>query len=227
MQNKKAVRIICFFLLLFAFPLCVSGIPTFLLVACGIRDIGTVTETYDLSDYGKFDGITVSAKDYVQSEFHRFFPLTIPSSFQNVRYHFATTNYGDAYEINLEFTIPDEEEFAAYVDTVAKKEDYHVFPYDESYLECFIGKNYMSFFSVDGVTKDFVEDGLTFNWVDHASIKRILIDPEQRTVIIVYLEAHSTLFASETLRLDYFLRRFHIDPRQYAADYGDGWERTS
>ena len=222
--EKKVTR--CFLIFLALLPI-VFGIVAFLRVACGSGSMGKVTESFDLADYGKFDGITPSAKDYVQKEFQRYFPQMIPSSYENVHYHFATTDYGSAYEINLEFTIPNEEEFAAYMETVAPKEAFHAFLYDESYLEYFIGKNYMSFFSVDGVTKDFVEDGLTFNWIDHASIKRILIDPEQRTVIIVYLEAHSTLFASETLRLDYFLRRFHIDPRQYAADYGDGWERTS
>ena len=128
MKNKKRLRIICVFLLLY----------TFLLSACGISDLGKVTETFDLSDYGKFDGITPSAKDYVQKEFQRYFPQTIPSTYENVHYHFATTDYGSACEINLEFTIPNEEEFAAYMETVAPKEAFHAFLYDESYLEYFI-----------------------------------------------------------------------------------------
>ena len=50
-----------------------------------------------------------------------------PSTYENVHYHFATTDYGSACEINLEFTIPDEEDFAAYMETVAPKEAFHVF----------------------------------------------------------------------------------------------------
>ena len=94
-MKKKGGRIICVFLLLY----------TFLLSACGISDLGKVTETFDLSDYGKFDGITPSAKDYVQKEFQRYFPQTIPSTYENVHYHFATTDDGSAYEIILEFIV--------------------------------------------------------------------------------------------------------------------------
>lgn len=215
MRDKTCIRILCTVLIL-----CTS-----IFSACGISDLGKVKETFDLSDYGNFAGIDASARTYVQKEFLKYFPQTIPSSYENVQYHFATTDYGSACEINLEFTIPDEDEFNAYADSIAPREEFQVFPYDESYLEYLIGKNYMCFFSPEGVTKDFVKDGLTFNWVDQAAVKRILIQPESRSVIIVYLEAHSILFASETLRLDYFFRRFDIDPRQYAADYGDGYER--
>ncbi len=217
MANKKGTKFICILILFSAL----------LLSACGLSNWGRVTETYDLSDYGNFDGIEASDKDYVQKEFLRIFPQTIPPTYENVQYHFATTDYGSAYEINLEFSIPDEDEFLAYVETVAPMEEFHTFPYDDSYLEYYTGENYMSFFSVDGETKDYAKEGLTFNCVDHAAIKRLLINPKDRTVVIVYLYAHSLAFASETLRLDYFLRRFHIDPKQYAADYGDGWEHMS
>ena len=84
----------------------------------------------------------------------------------------------------------------------------------------------MSFIWEDG-EKDYVKDGLTLNDLDIAAINRLLINPKNRTVVIVCMYAYAHAFASETLRLDYFLRRFDIDPKQYASDYGDGWEHMS
>ena len=222
--EKKVTR---FFLIFLALLPILFGAAALLRAVCADGGVGNVTETSDLSDYGNLDGIKGSSKAYAQEEFERFFPQTIPPSYENVQYHFAATDHGSAYEINLEFTIPDEEEFISYMEALAPAEDWHVFPYDDRYLEIFIGKNYLSLLPEDSAEKDFEEDGLTFDRVDHASIKRILIDPEERTVLIVYLEAHSYPFASEALRLDTFLRRFAIDPRQYASDYGDGWEHMS
>ena len=66
-------------------------------------------------------------------------------------------------------------------------EELQPFPYDENYLEYLPCKNYLSIFGDDEFSG---EDALTFNWVDRAIIKKVLIN----------------------------LRRFHIDPRQFAAD---------
>lgn len=103
-------------------------------------------------------------------------------------------------------------------------EELQPFPYDENYLEYLPCKNYLSIFGDDEFSG---EDALTFNWVDRAVIKRVLMNLEERRVIIVIMRAGPITFCSNQLRLDYFLRRFHIDPRQYAADYGDGWEHMS
>ena len=206
---------------------CCILIASVAVLCCGCSEFGycgNVTETYDLADYGVIYGAPFEYKGSIERAFHSLFPPEIPPSFEDVQYHYAVTDVGEGYEINLEFTIPDKNAFYAYIESVAPLEEFQPFPYDEYYLEYLPCKNYLSILAEDEFSE---EDALTFNWVDHAVIKRVLINLEERRAIIVIMRAGPITFCSNQLRLDYFLRRFHIDPRQFAEDYGDGWERTS
>ena len=64
------------------------------------------------------------------------FPEKIEPFFQNVQYYYRTNNYNLYYEIYLEFTIPDQKEFEAYLATLPPKDTFHPFPYDADRINC-------------------------------------------------------------------------------------------
>ena len=180
---------------------------------------GAVTETWDLADYGRVYGVQFEHTKAVQEDFNSIFPREITPSFEDVHYHYAASDVGIGYEFNLEFTIPDEEQFRAYAASVAPQEAFTIFPYDEDYLEYLPCENFLSIIAED----DFTQEDLTFDWIEQACIKRVLINPAEQRFVIVLMQVRPVICSSK-LRLDYFLDRFNIDPKQFAADYGDGWE---
>ena len=130
---------------------------------------GAVTETWDLADYGRVYGVQFEHTKAVQEDFNSIFPREITPSFEDVHYHYAASDVGIGYEFNLEFTIPDEEQFRAYAASVAPPEDFTIFPYDENYLEYLPCENFLSIIDED----NFIQEDLTFDWVKQACIKRV------------------------------------------------------
>ena len=145
---------------------------------------GAVTETWDLTDYGRVNGVQFEHTKAVQDDFNSIFPREISPSFEDVHYHYAASDVGIGYEFNLEFTIPDEEQFRAYAASVAPQEDFTIFPYDEDYLEYLPCENFLSIIAED----DFTQEDLTFDWIEQACIKRVLINPAEQRVVIVLMQ---------------------------------------
>ena len=48
---------------------------------------GAVTETWDLADYGRVNGVQFEHTKAVQDDFNSIFPREISSSFEDVHYH--------------------------------------------------------------------------------------------------------------------------------------------
>ena len=63
---------------------------------------GSVTETWDLADYGRVNGVQFEHTKAVQDDFNSIFPREISPSFEDVHYHYAASDVGNGYEFNLD-----------------------------------------------------------------------------------------------------------------------------
>ena len=118
---------------------------------------GAVTETWDLADYGRVYGVQFEHTKAVQEDFNSIFPREISPSFEDVHYHYTASDVGIGYEFNLEFTIPDEEQFRAYAASVAPPEAFTIFPYDEDYLEYLPCENFLSIIDEDNFIQEIFQ----------------------------------------------------------------------
>ena len=190
------------------------------LLACiftGGNISGTVTETYDLRDYGSFTG-TYSRKDdaVVLKDFLKFFPQELDPSFEDVQYRFATVSEGLAYEITLEFTIPDEQAYSDFIEGIAPESEFIPFPYDEAYLAYWIpGTEFR--FDLKSEERYEKEKPLTFLKMDWANVRCVVTNPEEHRLVFECLYVNADIiFASDELRLDHFLNRFDIDAVEFS-----------
>ena len=188
----------------------------FLLSGCVLYE---VTETTDINDYGVLIGQSqtrlIGESDYeiAERDFTRLFPEKIEPFFQNVQYYYRTNNYNLYYEIYLEFTIPDQKEFEAYLATLPPKDTFHPFPYDAAYLEYSPERNYLDFSNVAEENREDGE-GTEYYRINCANIQKILINPETRHIVIVCLRSSEDNITKTTEI--HFLQRFQIDPQEFA-----------
>ncbi len=176
-----------------------------------------VTEFSDINEYGKIIGTGTLKSNYrAKKEFYSFFPSVIDPSFEDVKYHYkAIDNYTYAFEASLEFKLPDDKSFFAYVESVAPTEEFKIFPYDEEYLEYLPEKNSLSLYEPEPGEADEGE-GTEYYSIEHARIKRVLINPSDRKILYVLVRV-SEDYRTKTTDLDDFFSRFQIDPKEFAC----------
>ena len=191
-------------------------LPLFLALVVGILTSKTeVYDTTDLAEYGRIHGNGYKFDQLAQADLDAYFPAAIDPAWEDVRYHYHAENNTFwsriCYEIDLEFVIPDQAAFDAYVATVAPIEAFRPFPYDEAFLEYAHEDTYIRI--------DYEQDEQTgekhAEYFDPVYIKETLIAPSERRVVIVAVRAED---ASPVEAADWFFRRFDIDVTDYALD---------
>ena len=199
---KRKHEIVCILLVLALF------LP--LLTACDDH-----YDTTDLAEYGHIHGNGKKNDKRAQEDFDTYFPVEIDPTWEDVHYHYHALNdelsSTMCCEIELEFVIPDQAAFDAYVEAVAPIEEFRQFPYDEAFLEYVHNDREMRIrYDQDEQTGEKLPV-----FFDYAHIVETLIAPAERRVLIVVLHVSETEYVENA---DWFFKRFHIDPIQYALD---------
>lgn len=207
---KCSKKVIILFLLLVA-ALSFSG--------CGyVR-----TETDDLADYGVIKGnVPYGGDEVAKKNFEELFPKAISPSFQDVHYHYSAGNIEISYDIFLEFVIPEEDDFIAYVESIAPLDEFHPFEYDVRFIEYLVPGEFSNFLCLSHVKSNDSDHRQPKEryMVEAASIQRIMIDINEHRVIIDAMKV-SDGGGTELSEVDAFFRRFNIDPIEFADDV---WE---
>lgn len=163
------------------------------------------TEKTDIADYGTYSG--TYADDIVQAYIDSFFPETISTSFQDIKYSYKAEKLDTyAFEAYLEFSIEDAAEFYSYIYSVAPENAWRQFPFDENFMEYSIDNRF------DISTHD--SGKLTCHSIEYAGIKKILYCTQTQTIIYVAIGVHD----GGGVGTDYlcvFFERFGIDPVVY------------
>lgn len=169
-----------------------------LLLAFGV-DV-TITQTNQIADYSN---ITGNYNNEAPKEFiFRFFPETIEDSFSDVTYHYFARKF-DAYgyEVYLEFTIEDPQEFWEFLADHVPADETRPFSYDEAFTEYTISNILWS-----SPWEAYPGD----RSIESAEIGRILVCEEEQRFIFSAIGVHDG-GATRASDLSYFTNRFGID----------------
>ena len=165
----------------------------------------TITEYANIADYGKYDGTSKDefVSDYIQS----FFPKTIDASFSNVSYSYkAVSGSTYSFETYLEFTIEDTDAFNEYVTSIANKECWKKFEFDNRYMECCIEDAFLIGENSEKTAPDYR--------IALAKIRKVLYSSDTQTIIFVAIGVYDG--STNVEHLNTFFERFDINPADYA-----------
>ena len=126
----------------------------------------------------------------------------------NTKYSYCTEsidNYG--FEVYLEFTIEDKEEFDYYISTITSPEKWKEFSFDTTFMEHEIRDGFKLVDREAG-------DERSVHGISAASIKKILYSVDEQRIIYWALGVHDGGFA-DTEYFGTFFDRFSIDPVDY------------
>ena len=172
-----------------------------LLLDCMLLAPFTVYETNDIADYGAITGNydNDAPKAFVFS----FFPAQIDEDFENAVYHYKAIK-GDtyAYEVYLEFTIEEKEQYDAFIDAVVDKDTCTTFEYAPDYQE-YIVSNYF------WLEPDPPMDSPPY--IEDAEVGRVLFSDSEQKIIFFALGMYDG-GGVNTDQLGYFFNKFNIDP---------------
>ena len=134
-----------------------------------------ITETTDLAQYGSFGTCEAwDSNETVQEYVEGFMPERIEDYFSNPIYSFKECKYHNLHEIYLEFTIEDEEQFDAYVQSATNGTELTAVPSAEGFEEYVLDER---------ADVGSLDDGRMY--IEHIRIKKILFSDETNTVIYV------------------------------------------
>lgn len=196
-----------------------------LLIYVDSLSCGTSYTTTSLEDYGTITGNGNNSR--AKELFEQLFPAKIEDYFQDVQYSYTAYRIDSwDFEIYLEFTIENTEQFQAYVQTIAQAEEFRVFEYDAGWLECVYSEHYKLDSLNQSMSCKDCKEGISNHYIDSAQIAKILIHREEQRVICVALGVHDGGGASCTYFTRYF-DRFGIDAKEYEVSHRDSWKAAS
>ena len=164
--------------------------------------------TTDISNYGQYTGNhdNRQAREWITS----FFPEQIEPHFMDVYYSYrAQDDAVYAFEAYLEFTLPDDQTYNAFVAKHTAGLDGTKFLYAPEYTE-YSFANQFDLFILEGKSTDAGSASIR-----NAKIGKILCKPDERRVIFVAMGMRDAIGA----KINYFsvfFDRFQINPREYA-----------
>lgn len=164
--------------------------------------------TTDISDYGQYTGNNNNkfAQEFIPS----FFPEQIEPYFSDVQYSYrAQKNDAYAFEAYLEFTLPDDKTYNAFVAEHTAGMDGTKFLYAPEYTEYSIANTFALVISEN----KSADTGIAS--IGSARIGKILCKPTERRVIFVAMGVYDGGIV-KTDFLSVFFDRFQINPREYA-----------
>lgn len=164
--------------------------------------------TTNISDYGRYTGNNTNkfAQEFIPS----FFPEQIEPYFSDVQYSYrAQKNDAYAFEAYLEFTLPDDKTYNAFVAKHTAGMDCTKFLYAPEYTEYSIANT----FALVIRENNSADTGSAS--IGDARIGKILCKPNERRVIFVAIGVYDGGIV-ETDFLSVFFNRFQINPREYA-----------
>ncbi len=171
--------------------------------------------TYETNDPRNYLKIVGNYSNEEPQEFvSSFFPVRIEESFSDVVYHYKAIR-GDtyAYEAYLEFVIKDKAEYETFVSSMLNKEESHSFAYDCSFFEQTISHTYEIWeASHEGETEDYFV-------LETAEVGKILYSDKEQRLIFVAIGMFDG-GGARTMELAYFLKRFDINPIDFASRIG-------
>lgn len=171
--------------------------------------------TSNSGDYGHYQGVL---EQYQAEYMGRFFPEALAPEFQDVQYHFSSRTvdtYG--FEAFLEFTFSDADTMEAYLSQHTAGMTRGTFYFDNAFQE-YVLTNADTGYQYDHITLNPTPhtdaDGLTYYYINHADIAKILVNPQQLRVIYVVIAVFDG-GGTDTSLLNTFFTRFQIDPKAY------------
>ena len=197
-----------------------------LLIISGILIIILLTGCeYEVTEYNSLDDYGIITGNYdnkpAEEVFAELFPEAIPESFADPVYHYKAEKCADstAYEIALEFSMDDPDDFEKYVESVSSEGELLVFPYDNEYLYYPISSQSFILNS-DNSTKPCSEcDGKPEHYhIASARIAMLIVQPEIRNVILFGMGVADGGGVS-TYDLNWIFSRFNIAPIEFARDH--------
>ena len=165
--------------------------------------------TTDIADYGQYVGNydNETVQEFVSS----FFPDNLEPTFSDIVYSYrAQKNDTYAFEVYLEFTIKDADEYQAFINRVTKGKTETQFLYDNTFIEYTIAD---VFRPVNQQASPIEDVGVKISF---AEIGKILCSPGDQRIIFVALGVYDGGIATTNFLTVYF-DRFEIDPLEYAS----------
>ncbi len=161
--------------------------------------------TTNILDYGKYIGNYNN--ESVQTFIKSFFPDKIEDTFSDVSYSYrAQKNDTYAFEAYLSFTIGDNKQYNAFVESHTAGLTKSKFRYDDSYWEYTLVHEFFP---------DPTENESNNIHIRYAKIGKVLCCPTKQEVIFVAMGVYDGGIVKTDFLCVYF-ERFHIDPREYA-----------
>lgn len=186
-------------------------ISFFLFAGCIFQT--SIYETNSINDYGTIVGNynNEKPKAFISS----FFPEKLKDEFSNVIYHYKSQK-GDtyAYEMYLEFVIEDKQVYEDYLTEIVGNTERGSFYYDSNY-KVYIISNQLQ------LAANYSADAPP---IDYAKIGLILFSKQEQRLIFVALGVYDG-GGTTTDELNYFFKRFNIDPLNYKLPPVVGSER--
>lgn len=178
-------------------------------------------ETCNISDYGYYPGRNADVEEYTYEYVHNFFPEEISDEFQDVEYVFRSRSCELGFEVYLEFTIENIDNFNEHVSTATQGMLFRPFYFDERYQEYIwtAPAKYDKETTIiyDGITlseREQVRDNTKCYVIEDALIAKILVCPEEHRIVYVVICVKDGAHSDTSFFHAYF-DRFSIDAKEY------------
>lgn len=167
--------------------------------------------TTSIDDYGVYTG---NYDNEFPNEFiTSFFPDKIELNFKDIAYSYrAQKSDTYAFEAYLEFTIEEENEFKAFVDTISNDMVSSEFSYDTNFTQYIVSDEFVPSFPDTEHETDLDSVSIRF-----AKIGKILYSDKDNRIIFVAIGVYDGGVAKTDFLNTYF-DRFDINPVEYAEN---------